>query len=210
MRILITAGPTQEPIDAVRYIGNRSSGKMGAALAAAALRRGHSTTLILGPVAVALGGDLRRIDVQTSRQMFDAVMLEFPTHDLLIMAAAVSDYRPTAAIPGKLPRQARWVLELEATVDIVAEAGKTKRVDQRTVGFSLETRADLERSRRKLIEKRLDLIVYNPAETIGDDAIAATLLYADGRMEELPLGPKAEVADTLLDRATGLFAAPPQ
>jgi phosphopantothenoylcysteine decarboxylase/phosphopantothenate--cysteine ligase len=209
MRILITAGPTQEPIDAVRYIGNRSSGKMGAALAAAVRRGGHSATIIVGPVSIAFPG-IRRIDVRTSGQMLDAVMREFPEHDLLIMAAAVADFRPKSLTPGKLSRQGTMLLELEATADIVAEAGKLKRADQRTVGFSLEAQADLERSRRKLIEKHLDLIVYNPADTIGSDMIAATLLYADGRSEELRCRTKSEVADTLLERATGLFAAPPQ
>src|SRR5580692_7975562 len=97
MRVLITAGPTREPIDAVRYIGNRSSGKMGAALAQAALRAQHHVTLILGPVGIAVPVGLRRIDVETAAQMHQAVLAEFPAHDLLIMAAAVADYRPIAA-----------------------------------------------------------------------------------------------------------------
>ena len=105
MRVLITAGPTREPIDAVRYIGNRSSGRMGAALADAALRRGHGVTLILGPVSVAIASAARRIDVETAAQMHDAVLREFPDHDLLIMAAAVADYRPITRRADKLPRQ---------------------------------------------------------------------------------------------------------
>src|SRR5271154_3336034 len=99
MRILITAGPTREPIDPVRYIGNRSSGRMGAALSAAALAAGHTTTLIVGPVTVALPPAARRIDVETAQQMQDTVLREFPSHDLLIMAAAVADYRPKAVSP---------------------------------------------------------------------------------------------------------------
>jgi phosphopantothenoylcysteine decarboxylase/phosphopantothenate--cysteine ligase len=142
--------------------------------------------------------------------MFDAVMREFPEHDLLIMAAAVADFRPKSFTPGKLSRQGTMLLELEATADIVGEAGKLKRPDQRTVGFSLEAQPDLERARRKLVEKHLDLIVYNPADTVGSDMIAATLLYADGRSEDLRFRTKGEVADTLLERATGLFAPPPQ
>src|SRR5205085_1677964 len=103
MRVLITAGPTREPIDAVRYIGNRSSGRMGAALAEAALGANHQVTLILGPVAAAMPKELRRIDVDTAAQMYAAVLNEFPNHDLLIMAAAVADYRPITARAGKMP-----------------------------------------------------------------------------------------------------------
>jgi phosphopantothenoylcysteine decarboxylase / phosphopantothenate---cysteine ligase len=205
MRVLITAGPTQEPIDAVRYIGNRSSGKMGAALAAAARRGGHAVTLILGPVTIAFPHDLPRIDVITSRQMLDAVLEQFPRHDLLIMAAAVSDFRPTSTEARKLPRQGTRVLELEATADILAEVGKIKRADQRTIGFSLEAEADLDRARRKLVDKRLDLSVYNPTETIGSDTIAATLLWADGRTENLALGSKSDISEILLHRAAALF-----
>src|SRR5262249_55325743 len=94
MRILITAGPTHEPIDPVRYIGNRSSGKMGAALADAAIARKHDVTMILGPVTAAMPANVRRVDVVTAGQMHDAVLREFPQHDLLIMAAAVADFRP--------------------------------------------------------------------------------------------------------------------
>lgn len=206
MRILITAGPTQEPIDAVRYIGNRSSGKMGAALAAAARRAGHAVTLILGPVIVDFPDDLPRINVVTSQQMLDAVLENFVRHDLLIMAAAVSDFRPKSANPGKLPRTGTRALELEATADIVAEVGKIKRADQRTVGFSLEAQPDLARTRQKLIDKHLDLIIYNPTETIGSDTIAATLFWADGHSEQLPRGSKDTIAGILLDRASALFA----
>jgi phosphopantothenoylcysteine decarboxylase/phosphopantothenate--cysteine ligase len=205
MRVLITAGPTQEPIDAVRFIGNRSSGKMGAALAAAARRGGHAVTLILGPVTAPFPKPLPRIDVRTSAELLGAVLAQFPHHDMLIMAAAVSDFRPRSAVAGKLPRQDTRTIELEATPDILAEVGRIKRADQRTVGFSLEAQADLDRSRRKLVEKRLDLIVYNPTETIESDTISATLLWADGRREDLPQASKREIADILLDRAAALF-----
>jgi len=208
MRVLITAGPTQEPIDAVRFIGNRSSGKMGAALAAAARRGGHAVTVILGPVTAPFPKPLPRIDVRTSAELLGAVLAQFPHHDLLIMAAAVSDFRPRSAIAGKLSREDTRILELVATPDILAEVGRIKRADQRTIGFSLEAEADLERTRRKLIDKGLDLIVYNPTETIGSNTIAATLLYADGRSEQLPPGPKTAIAETLLDRAAALFVAP--
>src|SRR5690242_19541390 len=104
MKVLITAGPTYEHIDPVRFIGNRSSGKMGAALAEAALRAGHEVTLILGPVTASMPANVRRIDVTTSREMHDAVMREFPNHELLIMAAAVADFRPKHVLTKKVPR----------------------------------------------------------------------------------------------------------
>jgi phosphopantothenoylcysteine decarboxylase/phosphopantothenate--cysteine ligase len=206
MRVLITAGPTREPIDPVRYIGNRSSGHMGMALAEASLKSNHSTTLILGPVNIAAPDGVRRIDVETSRQMYDAVMAEFPNHDLLIMAAAVADYRPKNIRNEKLERGGTLVVEFEATEDILAEAGKIKRPDQRTIGFSLVQRGDLARSMEKLKRKNLDLIVYNTFETQGSKSIESVLLWPDGRREELPSRSKAALADILLKRAAELFA----
>lgn len=207
MRVLITAGPTREPIDAVRYIGNRSSGRMGAALAQAALAAQHQLTLIVGPVSIAIPAGLHRINVETAAQMHDAVLGEFAGHDLLIMAAAVADYRPIAARADKLPRQGRLTIECEATEDIIAAAGKIKRADQRTVGFSLELRGNLARAREKLLRKNLDLIVYNPTETMDSDAIQATLLWPDGRTEDLASAAKTQFADLLIARAAALFRA---
>lgn len=205
MRILITAGPTREPIDPVRYIGNRSSGRMGAALARAAQRAGHGVSLILGPSTAAMPADIPHIEVETADQMFQAVLREFPQHDLLIMAAAVSDYRPKSVAAEKLARHGELALELEATPDIVAATGKIKRPDQRTVGFSLEATGDLDRARRKLAQKNLDLIVHNPTSTIGSEAVEATLLWPDGRQERLPPSSKADFASRLLERSIALF-----
>jgi phosphopantothenoylcysteine decarboxylase / phosphopantothenate---cysteine ligase len=205
MRILVTAGPTREPIDPVRYIGNRSSGKMGAALIRSAVAAGHHVTAILGPVTVAVSEGSRRIDVETAAQMLDAVLREFPNHDALIMAAAVADYRPVAASAAKLAREGGRTLELEPTADVIAAAGRIKRPDQRTVGFSLETTHDPRRVLDKLRQKNLDLIVYNPVETISSDAIGATLFYAGGREEKLASRPKGEFADILIQRVAGLF-----
>jgi phosphopantothenoylcysteine decarboxylase/phosphopantothenate--cysteine ligase len=205
MRVLITAGPTQEPIDPVRFIGNRSSGKMGVALAQAALSANHQTTIILGPVAVSFPHQARRVDVETAAQMLDAVLREFPQHELLIMAAAVADYRPKAQTPAKLSREGSRTLELEPTEDVIAAAGRIKRPDQRTVGFSLETSPDLARVTGKMRQKNLDLIVYNPVATIASDSIEPCLLYPDGRMEKAPYGSKADFADMLLQRAYELF-----
>jgi len=205
MKILITAGPTHEPIDPVRYIGNRSSGQMGAALADAALAAGHNVTLILGPVTASMAPEASRIDIETAAQMHEAVLSEFPKHDLLIMAAAVADYRPKQVVRDKLSRDGMLVIECEPTPDILAAAGKIKRTDQRTIGFSLESRGNLARSREKLLRKGLDVIVYNPVDTMSSATIEAVLLWPDGRSEPLPLQDKASFARLLIDHAAQLF-----
>ena len=205
MRILITAGPTYEPIDPVRFIGNRSSGRMGLALTEAAIRAGHRVTAILGPVSIELPAGVQRIDIETSRQLFDAVLREFPRHDLLIMAAAVADYRPKSIQTEKMARSGSLTLELESTEDIAAAASAIKRADQRTVGFSLEQTGNLDRARQKMLRKKLDLIVYNPTATMNSLTIESTLLYPDGRAENLPCRSKGEFADILLQRAAALF-----
>ena len=206
MRILITAGPTYEPIDPVRFIGNRSSGQMGAALAAAGLKGGHSVTLVLGPVTAPMPRNVNRIDVFSSRDMHAAVLRELPQHDLLIMAAAVADFRPKSVRQQKVERGGTLTIELESTEDILAAAGGIKRADQRTVGFSLVKRGEIERSREKLCRKNADLIVYNPLDTMSSATIESILLYPDGRAEELPTRAKAEFATVLIARATALFS----
>ena len=205
MRILITAGPTYEPIDPVRFIGNRSSGQMGAALATAATQASHDVTLILGPVTATMPANVRRIDIMSSREMYDAVLREFPNHDLLIMAAAVADFRPKGSAMKKIERGGTLTIEFESTEDIAAAAGKIKRQDQRTVGFSLVARGDLARTKEKLLRKNLDLIVYNPLDTMSSTTIESILLYPDGRTEELPRRDKQSFAQILVDRAMSLF-----
>ena len=205
MRILITAGPTYEPIDPVRFIGNRSSGQLGAALANAATRAGHDVTLLLGPVTAAMPSDVRRVDVFSSRDMHAAVLREFPNHGLLVMAAAVADFRPKSTSEQKVERGGTLTIEFESTEDILAAAGRMKRPDQRTIGFSLVKRGEIERSREKLRRKNADLIVYNPLDTMSSATIESILLYPDGRAEELPTRPKADFAAILLDRAAALF-----
>src|SRR5205823_607744 len=159
MKVLITAGPTYEPIDPVRFIGNRSSGQMGAALASAALKAGHKVTLILGPVSAGMPEGVSRIDVSSSREMHEAVLREFPKHDLLIMAAAVADFRPKSSRTEKIERGVTLTIELEPTEDIAAAAGKIKQPHQRTIGFSLVGRGEIVRSRQKMAKKNFDLIV---------------------------------------------------
>jgi phosphopantothenoylcysteine decarboxylase/phosphopantothenate--cysteine ligase len=205
MIFLVTAGPTYEPIDPVRFIGNRSSGKMGAALATAAMERGHEVTLIVGPVCIAMPAVAKRIDVESSQQMHEAVLSHFPACDILIMAAAVADYRPRTVSTGKLARGASLSIDLVPTADIVAAASAIKQAHQRTIGFSLEQDGDLTRARKKLLRKNLDLIVFNPTETMNADTIAATLLYRDGPSENLPCRSKAQFADILIERAVALI-----
>jgi phosphopantothenoylcysteine decarboxylase/phosphopantothenate--cysteine ligase len=210
MRVLITAGPTYEPIDPVRFIGNRSSGQMGAALASAAVEAGHDVTLIVGPVTAAMPEHLRirRLDIFSSRDLLDAVLSEFPAHDLLIMAAAVADFRPKEVRTEKVERGGTLVIELEATEDIAAAAGAIKKPGQRTVGFSLVERGlgGVTRSREKMIRKKLDLIVYNPLDTMSSRTIESVLLYPDGRSEELPMREKSDFARVLIERVAALFA----
>jgi phosphopantothenoylcysteine decarboxylase/phosphopantothenate--cysteine ligase len=205
MRVLITAGPTYEPIDAVRFIGNRSSGQMGAALAQAALNDVHEVTLILGPVTASMPSNVHRIDVMSSREMHEAVLREYPNHDLLIMAAAVADFRPRQMATTKIERGGTLTIELESTEDIAAAAGRIKKPHQRSIGFSLVPRGDIARSREKLVRKNLDLIVYNPLDTMSSKTIESILLWPDGRSEELAQMPKAEFAAILLKRAQAMF-----
>jgi len=204
-RVLITVGPTREPIDPVRYIGNRSSGRMGQALAQAALDAGHSVTLIVGPVQFVMPPGVRRIDIETAAQMYDAVLDEFPSHDLLMMAAAVADYRPIRVSPTKLAREGVLTIECEPTPDIIAAAAKMRRPGQRIIGFSLESSGNLDRAREKLVRKNLDLIVFNPIQTMNSAQIEPTLLWRDGREEIVPIQGKEQFAKMLLKRASAMF-----
>jgi phosphopantothenoylcysteine decarboxylase / phosphopantothenate---cysteine ligase len=210
MRVLITAGPTYEPIDPVRFIGNRSSGQMGAALASAAIDAQHDVTLVLGPVTAVMPQheNLRRVDIFSSRDLLEIALREFPNHDLLIMAAAVADFRPKQVRTEKVERGGTMTIELEATEDIAAAAGAIKKPHQRTVGFSLVERGDIARSREKMARKRLDLIVYNPLDTMSSTTIESVLLYPDGRSEELPTRSKGDFAKLLIARAQAIFRQP--
>jgi phosphopantothenoylcysteine decarboxylase/phosphopantothenate--cysteine ligase len=202
--ILITAGPTEEPIDPVRFITNRSSGKMGFALARAARRRGAEVTLINGPVAIPAPQQVKCIGVRSAAQMQEAVLTNLETASILLMAAAVSDYRPQKTASGKIKKsEAKTVLELERNPDILTEAGKRK--GQRIlVGFAAETENLLQNARGKLKEKNLDLIVANDVTLLGAgfkvDTNIVKILDRSGKVEELPLLTKEELADRILDR----------
>jgi len=216
-KVVVTAGPTQEPIDDVRFLGNRSSGKMGFALAAAAARRGAEVTLIAGPVALATppsdpGAPLVRQDVETAEQMRAALGAAAARADVVVMSAAVADFRPAGRVPGKLSRRAKGgasELALVANPDLLAELGRS-RAGRRPllVGFAAEVGTDDElmraRAREKLVEKRCDVIVLNdvglPGIGFGSDDNAVTLLFAGGQEETLPRAPKDRIADDLWDR----------
>lgn len=205
MRILITAGPTREPIDTVRYLSNRSTGRMGVAIITAALHRQHEVTAILGPTSLPILPVSKRIDVETAAEMQRAVEDEFPNHDVLIMAAAVADYRPKRTHQGKLDRASAMMLELEPTDDIIAAASRAKRTDQRTVAFSLELHGNVDRAREKMRRKHVDLMVFNPTDTMGSETVESVLLYRDARSENLACRGKDDFADILIDRVTALF-----
>lgn len=188
-RLLITAGPTREPIDDVRFISNRSSGQMGLALARAAADAGHAVTLLLGPVMLptALGDDVQIVRFTTTDDLQTLLAEHFPACDTLVMAAAVADYRLASPRTGKAPRSQGMRLTLEPTPDLVAHVAATKRPDQRVIAFALEEAAVLEeRAVEKMRRKGVDAIVANPLATMDADRVAAMLLTADGHRHEPP------------------------
>jgi phosphopantothenoylcysteine decarboxylase / phosphopantothenate---cysteine ligase len=206
MRVLVTAGGTREPIDAVRYIGNRSSGRMGVALAERAARRGADVTLIAANVALPTPRGVRRVDVSTAAELADAVREEFADAHLLLMAAAVADFRPARAEPGKISREDAGDLDihLEPTDDVLAAVAAGRRDDQIVVAFAAEHGGDaVARARDKLHRKRADAIVVNDVSRgeIGFDSEQNEVVVVDAEREHsVPLGPKEEVADAILDR----------
>ncbi|WP_282755625.1 bifunctional phosphopantothenoylcysteine decarboxylase/phosphopantothenate--cysteine ligase CoaBC [Desulfuromonas thiophila] len=207
--LLVTAGPTRERIDPVRYLSNDSSGLMGYALARAARQRGAQVTLVSGPTALPapLGVNLRR--VESAAQMLDAVLATLPAATLVIKAAAVADYRPCQMAAQKLKKQqmAAPSLALEKTPDILSQIAACKG-DRLVVGFAAETERLLEHARDKLERKGLDLIVANDVTQAGAGFECATnivqILHADGRCEALPCLTKWAVAHALLDRLVAL------
>ena len=189
MRWLITAGPTREPLDDVRYISNRSSGRMGVALAEAAAAAGHEVTLLLGPVMAPPG--LRNaaevVRFNTTAELEALLAERFPACDVLVMAAAVADYRLATPLRGKTPRGEKLRLTLEPTPDLVAGVAKTKRSDQTVVAFALEEAAILEeRAAEKMRRKGVDAIVANPLATMDAERVAAVVLTKGGRRVEPP------------------------
>lgn len=206
--VLITAGPTREDLDPVRFLTNRSSGKMGYALAEAAVRRGARTILVSGPVELDAPAGVDWVPVRSTEEMRSAVMARAPEATILIMAAAVADYRPAAVHANKIKRsEGRVTLDLEPTADILAELGRAKGKSI-LIGFAAETDRLLENARDKLQRKGADMIVANDVTQEGAgfdiDTNIVTLVLRDGRDVPLPKMTKREVADKILDQALAL------
>lgn len=201
--ILITAGPTYEKIDPVRFIGNYSSGKMGFALAEECAARGHKVTLIAGPVNMKCSPCINRIDVESAQEMYDAATKAFPEMDAAILCAAVADYRPVTQADEKIKREDKsdMTIELTANPDIAAALGKMKTEKQTLVGFALETNNEEINAQKKLEKKNLDFIVLNSTRnegtTFGYDDNQITIIDSEGKYD-YEKKPKSEVAKDIV------------
>ena len=211
-KILVTAGPTYEPIDPVRFIGNRSSGKMGFAIANAAAQRGASVALITGPVTLTTPKNVSRIDVETAEQMREAVMIQAKKCDAVIMAAAIADYTPKKPLANKIKKEesatAGMTLELKPTIDILRDLG-SKKNGTVLIGFALETQNELANAKEKLRKKNLDLVVLNSTRdegsAFGAETNVVTLIGKSGKVEKLSKMPKFDVATEILNRLAKLL-----
>lgn len=206
--VLVTAGGTREPIDPVRYISNRSSGKMGYALAETAANRGAKVYLISAPTRLAVPAGVHVINVETAEQMYQAVMELYPRVDVVVKAAAVADYRPRVTAAQKIKKNdAGLVLELEKNPDILMELGRQKE-HQLLVGFAAETEDLIKNARVKISKKNLDLLVANdvtqPGAGFGSDTNVVNILYPDGKVEKLPLMDKLALSDIIWDKVIQL------
>jgi len=213
--VLVTAGGTREAVDAVRYVGNRSSGKMGFALAAEAARRGAEVVLVAGPASLATPAGVRRVDVGSALEMRDAVLAELARATVVVKAAAVTDFRPAVPTTGKLrkedlPPEAGLTLELVRNPDILAEVCRQKG-SRIVVGFAAESGDLIASARRKLARKGCDLLVANDVSVAGSgfdaDENAVVFVWPGGDVEELPRLSKAAVAAQILDRVEKLRGA---
>ena len=208
-KILITAGPTFEQIDPVRFIGNNSTGKMGFALAEECAARGADVTLIAGPVNLkTVHSGINRIDVRSAQQMYEAAMEHFPGSDAAILCAAVADYSPAVVADNKIKRKGEMTLTLKPTLDIAAALGAIKRPDQRMVGFALETNNEFSNAQDKLERKNLDFIVLNSLRDegagFGYDTNKVTLIDRK-ESQPLPLQSKKDVAKAIINKLAGLL-----
>ncbi|MGI4743032.1 MAG: phosphopantothenoylcysteine decarboxylase [Janthinobacterium lividum] len=205
MRVLLTAGPTYEPLDPVRFLGNRSTGKMGYALAEAFAGIGAEVTLISGPVALPppVSPHIRTVRVETAQQMYEAAAQAAPLADVWVFAAAVADYRPATVAPEKIKKTGDTLsLELVKNVDIAATLGQTKRPEQFAVGFALETTNELAHAQDKLHRKNFDLVVLNSLRDVGagfgHDTNKVSVLDRAGRVLNFDLQAKTELARALV------------
>jgi phosphopantothenoylcysteine decarboxylase/phosphopantothenate--cysteine ligase len=203
-KVLITAGPTYEPLDPVRFIGNHSSGKMGYALAEKAVSLGANVTLISGPSALLPPLHVNFVKVNTAKEMYDAARNVFDKTDIAILAAAVADYSPKVREEQKIKKQEQELnLELVKTVDIAAALGKVKRKDQLLVGFALETENETENAKKKLAVKNLDMIVLNSTKdsgaAFGHDTNKVSIIFKNGTLRNFDLKNKKEVAFDIIN-----------
>jgi phosphopantothenoylcysteine decarboxylase/phosphopantothenate--cysteine ligase len=208
-KVLVTAGPTREMLDPVRHLTNPSSGKMGYALASAARRRGAEVTLVSGPSSLAPPHGVKQVQVTTAQEMYEAVMEQFTQVEAVVMAAAVSDYRPKKRAVEKIKKiKASETLELEKTEDILLRLGELKE-GQILVGFAAETEKMLENAKAKLRQKNLDFIVANDLTAanagFGSDTNEVTILWPGGEVEKLPLKSKEMIAMEIWDRVERLW-----
>lgn len=211
-KIVITAGPTYEKIDPVRFIGNYSSGKMGFALAEACAAQGAQVTLIAGPVSLSTTHPgIRRIDVESAEDMYQAAVRTFPDSDAAILCAAVADYRPEVQSDEKIKREKTGdiTMHLVPNPDIAAALGKMKQAGQRLVGFALETTNEVAHATEKLERKNLDFIVLNSLKDKGAgfrcDTNKVSILEANGKLTEYPVKPKNEVAGDIVEKLASLL-----
>lgn len=204
--VLVTAGPTREALDPVRFISNKSSGKMGYAIAESALKRGAEVVLVSGPTSLNPPQNVNLVNVESAIQMRDEVVTYASKADIIIMSAAVSDYRPKEISQQKIKRgQTSMTIVLEENPDILAELGRNKNPDQILIGFSMETENLIENSKKKLEKKKADLIVANDVSKegagFGTDTNIVTFIDSNGHINELPLMSKYDVANAILDKA---------
>ncbi|MBI5252201.1 MAG: bifunctional phosphopantothenoylcysteine decarboxylase/phosphopantothenate--cysteine ligase CoaBC [Desulfomonile tiedjei] len=210
--ILVTAGPTEEPLDPVRFITNRSSGKMGVAISDRAIARGAKVTLVAGPIRVQPACGVRHISVRTALEMRDRVMDVFRDATVVIKAAAVSDFRPTVTETEKVKKEEMTpTIVLTKNPDILAELGRIKREDQIIVGFAAETQDVLQNGRTKLRKKNLDMLVLNdvskPGAGFDCDTNIVRFLHRSGDEEQMEIMSKDKVADLILDRVRTMRTA---
>jgi phosphopantothenoylcysteine decarboxylase/phosphopantothenate--cysteine ligase len=204
LKVLITSGPTREYLDPVRYLSNSSSGAMGFALAETARRLGGRVTVVTGPVNIPAPAGVTVVEVSTALEMHGKVRRFAPRHDIIIGAAAVSDYRPAVFPTRKIKRKKGALrLTLIPNPDIIKSAAARRRRGQVFVGFALETHEAAEHARQKLVRKGLDLVVANGPATLGSGRIRATLVRHDG-LRRLPAAPKPRVARAILEEAVRL------
>ncbi len=209
IRMLVTAGPTEEPLDPVRFLTNRSSGKMGVAVARRASLRGAKVTLVAGPLKVPIPGGVHHVPIRTAREMKDWAIALFPDTDVVVKAAAVADFRPATESADKIKKDlAEPSIVLARNDDILAAMGRSKKTGQILVGFAAETTDAIRNGRSKLKEKNLDMLVLNdvtkPGAGFDLDTNIVRLIHRSGEEEQLDIMSKERVADIILDRVRDL------